>query len=168
MQVVISTAILLIATIIAASLFTAAAISELYTFENTFKQLGARNEAVFGSNIAIIGETNESSPNRIIIWVKNIGTTSFVISGSANGSDEQYWDVFITFPNGTYSRFAYCPTAQNACFNVSLLNAVGTPGLWQTGETVQLTIYTGSIPAGAYQVSLSLSNGVTAQDNFSF
>lgn len=168
MQVTISTAILLIATIIAASVFTGAALSELYTFENTFKEVGSRNQAVFESSITIIGETHSSSPNRIIIWVKNIGTTSFTISGSGSNPDQQYWDVFITFPNGTYHRFPYSSTAQHDNFNVTILDDMGTIGTWETGETVQLTIYTNAIPSGAYEVSLSLANGVNAQDKFSF
>lgn len=166
MQNVISTAILLIVTIIAASLFTGAALSELYTFENTFKEVGSRNQAILESSITIIGETNESSPNRIIVWVKNIGGTSFQVGGSSNNV-EQYWDVFITFPNGTFFRFPYDATAQYDCFNVSLLNGGGT-GTWETEETIQLTIYTVTIPSGEYHVSISLPNGVTAQDTFSF
>jgi len=172
-QVVISTAILLIATIIAASVFTAAAISELYTFQNTFKEVGSKNQAAYESSITIIGETNATSPNRIIVWVKNIGATSFPLTG-ADG-DPQYWDVFISFPNGVDSRFPYsnltgCSSTQDGnCFNVALLNDISGTGIWDSGETIQLTIYTSqTISAGSYQVSLSLSNGVTAQDSFSF
>ena len=177
MQVVISTAILLIATIIAASVFTAAALSELYTFENSFQQVGSKAQAYYESSITIIGEAQASSSSgmaEIDVWVKNTGTTSFTITGSA--SDSQYWDVFITFPDGTYIRFPYSSTAgscgsnQNGCFNVALLNDITGTGKWETGETVQLTIITtySSLSSGAYQVSLSLSNGVNAQDNFSF
>jgi hypothetical protein len=179
-EAVISTAILLIVTIIAASIFTAAALSALYTFENTFKEVGSRNQAILESSITIIGETeccyNDSSPNgpnRIIVWVKNVGSTPFQVGGSSDNT-EQYWDVFVTFPNGTYSRFLYEPTAQYACFDLTLLNGGGT-GMWETGETIQLTIYMGGypqggtpIPSGEYQVSVSLPNGVTAQDTFSF
>jgi archaellum component FlaG (FlaF/FlaG flagellin family) len=172
-QVVISTAILLIATIIAASVFTAAALSELYTFQNTFKEVGSKNQAAYESSISIIGETNETKEGQIIVWVKNTGTTSFTMSG-ADG-DPQYWDLFITFPNGAYTRFPYssttgCSAGQDGnCFNVMLLNDVSGTGIWATGETIQLTITTSqTITAGSYQVSLSLSNGVTAQDTFSF
>ena len=172
MQVVISTAILLIATIIAASIFTAAALSELYTFQNTFKEIGSKNQAYYDTSITIIGEAEGPSAGEIDVWVKNTGTTSFTITGSE--SDALYWDVFITFPAGTtassYTRFPYSSTcaAQGGCFNVALLNGGGSA--WETGDTVQLTIYTtlSSLPQGEYQVSLSLSNGATAQDNFSF
>lgn len=171
MQVVISTAILLIATIIAASVFTAAAISELYTFQNTFKEMGSKNQAAYESSITIIGETNATG--QIIVWVKNTGTTSFTLSGV--DGDPQFWDVFITFPNGAYTRFPYSsitgcsPGQDGSCFNVMLLNDVSGTGIWASGETIQLTIYTSqTIGAGSYQVSLSLSNGVTAEDTFSF
>jgi archaellum component FlaG (FlaF/FlaG flagellin family) len=167
-QVTISTAILLIATIIAASVFTGAALSELYTFQDTFKQVGSKNQAIFESSITIIGETQASSPNRIIIWVKNIGTTSFPVGTQYTNPDQQYWDVFITFPNQTFHRFAYNATSQYNCFTASILNDQGSIGLWNTGKTVQITIYTNVILLGQYQVSISLSNGVTAQDPFSF
>jgi hypothetical protein len=182
-EAVISTAILLIVTIIAASVFTAAALSELSTFENTFKEVGSRNQEILESSITIIGETNESVPPygyRIIVWVKNVGGTSFEVGGSSNNA-ERSWDVFVTFPNGTYSLSPYdatgqCPTiAECWGFDVSLMNAGGT-GTWEPGETIQLTIYAGGwvapattpIPPGEYQVSVSLPNGVTAQDTFSF
>lgn len=170
MQVVISTAILLIATIIAASVFTAAAISELYTFQNTFKEVGSKNQALYESSITIEGEAQASSPLRIVIWVKNIGTTSFQMSGS--DSDPQYWDVFITFPSGNVTKFPYTAggcESPNECFDTVLLNGQAGSTMWETGETVQITICgLTSIPSGSYQVSLSLSNGATAQDNFSF
>ena len=181
MQVVISTAILLIATIIAASVFTAAALSELYTFQNTFKEVGSKNQAFYESSITIIGETNATSlnhsPSEIIVWVKNTGATSFTIGGT--DGDPQNWDVFITFPNGTYARFPFyqvstsgsCSSGQGGnCFNVWLLNTGGGTGTWEAGETIQVTIYAqqSTLAPGQYQISLSLSNGVTAQDNFSF
>ena len=169
MQVVVSTAILLIATIIAASVFTAAALSELYTFQNTFREVGSKNQAYYETSITIIGEAKGSASGEIDVWVKNTGTTSFTITASG---DPQYWDVFITFPGGTYTRFPYgssCTAGGSPCFAVTLLNTGGGTATWETGDTVQLSIFTNvSLQSGAYQVSLSLSNGATAQDNFSF
>jgi archaellum component FlaF (FlaF/FlaG flagellin family) len=164
-QVTISTAILLITTIIMASIFTGAALSQLYSFQNSFKEVSSRNQEIFASSISIIGETKSSSPNRIIIWVKNIGQTSFPLTGSTTNAT--YWDLFITFPNGTYERFTYDPTAQSNCWDVQILNDKGAVGVWEDGETIQLTIYTYTIPSGAYEIRLTLSNGVSNQDKFS-
>lgn len=169
MQVTISTAILMIATIIAASVFTGAALSELYMFENTFKEIGTKNQQVYESSITIIGEAQASTPTRIVVWVKNVGTTSFAISGA--NSDPQYWDVFVTFPSGNVTKFSYSATgcgSPTECFSVALLNDIGSTGMWVTGETIQLTIYVNTVPTGSYQISLSLSNGVSAEDHFSF
>ena len=170
MQVVVSTAILLIATIIAASVFTAAALSELYTFQSTFKQVGSKNQAYYETSVTIIGEAKGSPSGEIEVWVKNTGTTSFTISASG---DPQYWDVFITFPSGTYTRFPYSSscTSQSTspCFGVTLLNTGNNTTTWETGDTILLSIFTQvSLSSGSYQVNLSLSNGATAQDNFSF
>ena len=164
MEVTISTAILLIATIIMATVFTGAAISQLYTFQNSLKQISEQNQQIFGTSITIISETQETSPNAILVWVKNIGTTSFTLSGS--GSNATYWDVFITFPNGTYTRFNY-GNGQNNCWNAQILNA-HTTGLWEQGETLLLTIYTQRIDSGPYTVRLTLPNGVSTEQQFSF
>jgi archaellum component FlaG (FlaF/FlaG flagellin family) len=163
-NVTISTAILLITTIIAASIFTGAALTQLYSFQNTFKEVSSRNQQIFASSIVIIGETkNASSPTSIIVWVKNIGRTSFPLTDAA------YWDLFIVFPDGTYQRFTYNnSTTQNNSWGVKILNDKGTIGVWENGETIQITAYTNSIASGSYEVRLTVSNGVTAQDKFSF
>ena len=164
MEVTISTAILLIATIIMATVFTGAAITQLYTFENSFKQVSTENAAIFGSSIVIIGEAQQSSPNAIQVWVKNIGQTSFSLDGS--GSNATYWDVFVTFPNGTYTRFSY-GSSQNNCWSAQILNGGGTT-VWENGETLLLTIYTPRIDPGSYTIRITLPNGVSTQDKFSF
>jgi len=160
---VISSAILIIVTIIAASIFTAAALQQLYAFQNAFKDVSVRNEEMFSTSITIIGETNTS--NRIIIWVKNTGTTSFQLDGTL-------WDLFITYPNGTYQRYNYQSTCSNNCWNDQILNDNGN-GIWDNGETIQITVVisnipgTALVPAGSYEVRLALPNGVTCDDKFS-
>jgi archaellum component FlaG (FlaF/FlaG flagellin family) len=154
---IISSAILMIVTIIAASIFTAAALQQLYAFQNAFKDVSMRNEEMFSTSITIIGETNAS--NRIIIWVKNTGRTSFQVNGTL-------WDLFITFPNGTYQRFNYQSGCSNDCWNAQILNANGN-GVWDEGETIQITVYTAVVPAGSYEVRLALPDGVTCDDKFS-
>lgn len=165
MNVTISSAILLITTIIAASIFTAAALQQLYAFQNAFKDVSIRNEEMFSSSVTIVGETMASSPNRIIVWVKNTGRTSFRLEGgTVNGT---FWDLFITFPNATYKRFNYVYGCSSDCWNGQILNDKGTIGLWEEGETLQVTVYTASVPAGSYEVRLALPNGVTCEDKFS-
>jgi archaellum component FlaG (FlaF/FlaG flagellin family) len=157
---IISSAILMIVTIIAASIFTAAALQQLYAFQNAFKDVSMRNEEMFSTSITIIGETNKSKS--IIIWVKNTGPTSFPLNGTL-------WDLFITFPNGTYERFNYVSTksgCSNYCWNATILNDNGN-GVWDDGETIQITVYPTSVPSGPYEVRLALPNGVTCDDKFS-
>ena len=167
MNVTITSAILMITSIIMASIFTAAALQQLYAFQNAFKDVSIRNEEMFSSSITIIGEArNASSPNNpIVIWVKNTGRTSFQLrNGTADGT---LWDLFITFPSGTYERFNYSSTCSNDCWKAQILNDKGTIGLWEQGETLQITVYATSVPAGSYQVRLALPNGVTCEDKFS-
>jgi archaellum component FlaG (FlaF/FlaG flagellin family) len=154
---IISSAILMIVTIIAASIFTAAALQQLYAFQNAFKDVSMQNEEMFSTSITIIGETNTS--NRIIIWVKNTGRTSFTLNGTL-------WDLFITFPDETYKRFNYQSACSNNCWNDTILNGNGN-GVWDQGETMQITVYVASVPAGSYEVRLALPNGVTCDDKFS-
>jgi archaellum component FlaG (FlaF/FlaG flagellin family) len=163
-EVTISTAILLIATIIMATVFTGAAISQLYTFENAFKQVSTANQQMFASSITIIGEAQQTSPTSIQVWVKNIGQTAFSLGGS--GINASYWDVFLTFPNGTYTRFSY-GTSQHNCWSAQILNGGGT-GVWENGQTLLITIYTQQVDPGSYTVRITLPNGVSAEDKFSF
>lgn len=165
MNVTISTAILMITTVIAASIFTAAALGQLYAFQNAFKDVSSRNEEVFSSSITIIGETMTSSPSRIIIWVKNTGRTSFRLEGGTVNAT--FWDLFIVFPNETYKRFNYVSGCSDDCWNAEILNDKGTSGLWEQGETLEVSAYTASIPTGSYEVRVALPNGVTCQDRFS-
>jgi archaellum component FlaF (FlaF/FlaG flagellin family) len=158
-NVTISSAILMIATIIAASIFTAAALQQLYAFQNAFKDVSVRNEEMFSTSVTIVGETRNASG--IIIWVKNTGRTSFELNGT-------FWDLFITFPNGTYERFKYQSSGcSNDCWDAQILNDKGTTGVWEEGETIEVTVHTASVPAGSYEVRLALPNGVTCQDKFS-
>jgi archaellum component FlaF (FlaF/FlaG flagellin family) len=164
-NVVISTAILMITTIIAASIFAGAALSQLYSFQNTLKDVSSRNQELFGSSVAIIGEARSASSTAVIVWVKNVGRTSFSLSGAT--ANATYWDLFITFPNETYTRVTYNSDCQSGCWNAQILNDKGTIGVWEYGETLQITIYTGSTPAGSYAIRLTLPNSLTTEDKFS-
>lgn len=166
MQVTISAAILMIVTIIAASVFSAAALSQLYEFQNAIKDVSSRNEEVFSSSITIIGEAETSSPdNHIVIWVKNTGRTSFQLQGSPPNATS--WDLFVIFPNGTYERFSYLSACSYDCWNAQILNDRDTTGVWEQGETLEISVYTSTTPAGSYEVRLALPNGVTCEDRFS-
>lgn len=155
----------MITTIIAASIFTAAALGQLYAFQNAFKDISSRNQEVFSSSITIIGETKTSSPSRIVIWVKNTGRTPFRLDGSTVNAS--FWDLFVVFPNETYRRFSYVPSCSNDCWNAQILNDKGTTGLWEESETLQIYVHVASIPTGSYEIRIALPNGVTCEDTFS-
>jgi hypothetical protein len=123
---------------------------------------------VFSSSITIIGETEASSPSSIIIWVKNTGSTSFRLEDEST-ANATFWDLFITFPNETYKRFNYVSLSacSDDCWTAQILNDRGTIGLWEEGETLQISVHTAIIPAGSYEVRLALPNGVTCDDKFS-
>jgi hypothetical protein len=164
-SVTISSAILLITTILAASIFAGAAISQLYVFQNSFKEIGSRNQSLFDSSITIIAESSASNPNRILVWVKNVGKTSFDLQGDLDNAS--YWDVFLTFPNGTAGRITYSSTAFATYWTVQILNDMGQTGVWENGETILITIYTPTVQSGSYQIILTLTNGASCQDKFS-
>jgi hypothetical protein len=161
-NVTITSAILMITSIVMASIFTAAALQQLYAFQNAFKDVSMRNEEMLSTSITIIGETNTSS--NVIIWVKNTGRTSLSLNGTL-------WDLFITFPNRTYQRFNYrsgCSSETDSCWSAQILNGNGN-GVWDDGETIQITAYriANPVPPGSYEVRLALPNGVTCDDKFS-
>ena len=165
MNVTISSAILMIVTVIAASIFSAAALQQLYAFQNAFKDVSSRNEEMFSSSITIIAETKTPSASSIIIWVKNTGRTSFRLQDAT--ANATFWDLFMIFPNETYRRFNYVSACSDDCWSAQILNDRGTIGLWEEGETLEISVYTASIPAGSYEVRLALPNGVTCDDKFS-
>ncbi len=165
MNTTISLAIITISTIIAASIFAGAAISELYSFQNVFREVSQSNQEKMSSNIQIIGEAKPSSYSYIQVWVKNTGRSSFRLNGGSVNSS--YWDVFLTFPNATIKRFTYSPTGSSNCWNAQIQNDMGTTGVWEQGETIEMKIYTSSIPSGSYQIRLALPNGIGAEDTFS-
>ncbi len=163
MNVSMSVAILTISTIIAASIFAGAAISQLYSFQNVLKEVGQSNQEMMSSSIQIIGESKSST--YISVWVKNVGRSSFRLNeGTVNAS---YWDLFLTFPNGTFRRFPYSPSGSSQCWKAQIQNDMGTTGVWERGETIEMKIYTSSIPSGSYRVRLTLPNGISAEDTFS-
>jgi hypothetical protein len=156
----------MIVTVIAASIFSAAALQQLYAFQNAFKDVSSRNEEMFSSSITIIGETETSSPSSIIIWVKNTGRTSFFLQDEST-ANATFWDLFMIFPNETYKRFNYVSGCSDDCWSAQIPNDRGTIGLWEEGETLEISVHTASIPAGSYEVRLALPNGVTCDDKFS-
>jgi hypothetical protein len=155
----------MITTIIAASVFTAAALAQLYSFQNAFKEVGSRNQEMLSSSVAIIGEAEATSPNRLIIWVKNTGRTAFRLEGGSINAT--FWDIFITFPNETYRRFSYNASCSSDCWSAEILNDRGTTGLWEEGETIEVTVYITDVPSGAYEVQLTLPSGISCEDKFS-
>ncbi len=163
-SVTISSAILLITTILAATIFAGAAFTQLYMFQNSFKEIGSRNESLFDSSITVIAEASASNPNRIMIWVKNVGKTAFSLQGDSDNAS--YWDVFMTFPNGTAGRICYSCSNANYWI-VQILTNMGSTGSWTTGETILITIYTEGYQSGSYKIMLTLTNGASCQDRFS-
>lgn len=163
MNVSISVAILTISTIIAASIFAGAAMSEMYSFQNVMKEVGQSNKDVLSSSVKIIDQSKSSS--FLSVWVKNTGQTSFRLDEQI--ASASYWDVFLKFPNGTLKRFTYNPTGSSECWNGQILNDMGTIGLWEKGETIEIKIFTASIPNGSYKVRLALPNGVGDETTFS-
>jgi hypothetical protein len=163
MPVSMSVAIITISTIIAASIFAGAAISQLYQFQNVFKEVSQSNQEVLSSSIRIIGESNNFS--YIVIWVKNTGRTVFRLDGGTVNAT--YWDVFLTFPSGTFKRFPYTPGGSSECWNAQILNDKGSIGVWEKGETLQIKVYTATISSGSYTVRITLPNGVGDEDVFS-
>jgi hypothetical protein len=161
----ISVAILTIATVVAASIFAGVAIQQLYSFQNVFRDVSQTNQELMSSSVQIIGEAKSSSSSYISVWVKNIGRSSFRLNGgSLNAS---YWDVFLTFPDMTRTRFTYSATGSSSCWNAQILNDMGIIGSWEKGETIEIRIYTPSIPSGSYTIQLNLPNGIGSQDTFS-
>lgn len=95
------------------------------------------------------------SGDDVYVWIKNIGASRI---GGINTSD-----LFFG-PEGNFARIPYDETASSKpCWNYSIES--GTE--WGPTDTVKITVYLTSTPAGSYYFKIVLPNGISSQDIYS-
>ncbi|ADB58437.1 hypothetical protein [Archaeoglobus profundus] len=149
---VITNALLVIATVVAVSIFTTAMIPSIRDMSNTYYSMTSKLGERVGTDIRII--FIESTDTSLTFWVKNIGTSRIAVP-LLNLSD-----VFIV-SNSTSYHF----TLSDSSVSYSIENGDGD-NYWEEGETLRVNIDV-SLPSGSYILNFVLYNGVGDSEVFS-
>ena len=157
----ITTAILTVATIIAALLLVNAMYPSLYNASGSILSMNDRAAERVQTDIAVLTEwyplDHPADDLALEAWVKNTGSTTIT------AKDLNECDVFLYTGNGVAARV---PDGQWSC---ELLNDDGD-GNWGPTETIHLTVHfdpQGRSP-GTWRLRLALPDGIYAEDSFAF
>ena len=155
-QEVIVTAILIIASVIAAVAFVDAVIPSVYDLSNSYNSLADNIGDQYKTAIAIVSVYPEG--NNVTVWIKNVGTTDIPLS------QVNYCDFFV-YSSSNYWNPVF-ESNSTPSWNYSLVNGNGST--WDPGQTIQASINLDTLPIDTtYQMKCSLYNGVSALDMFS-
>jgi flagellar protein FlaG len=152
---VITTAILVMVSVIGAVAFVNAILPSVYSLSGSYSSVAQSMEDQFKSDIDIIFIYPDG--NNIYVWVKNVGSSNIPLS------QLEYSDIFIM------SSSDYCnpgfESASNPSWDFILANGDGDT--WNRGETIKATINLDSLPPGICKITFFLYNGVSTSDTFS-
>ncbi|MBO8180626.1 MAG: hypothetical protein H0Z19_09165 [Archaeoglobus sp.] len=158
---VISTSILMIATVVAVTAAIMVILPAVKDLAHSYTSVsGNLNEKVeTDMEIIFIKVTGDTSKVNVYFWVKNTGSTRLdtdLISMS---------DIFFTSPT-TYLHF----TASDSSVSFSIENGDGDE-YWEKGETLRIAVENidaTQMPKDEYLLTFVLYNGVRADDYFSW
>ena len=154
MQGVISTALLLIASVIAATALINAVLPAANKSSGALLMANSVAADRIKTDIEIVHASGNDTSNKITLWVKNIGTKNIApISAS---------DVILTTPSDVL-RLPYVSGCSSECWDY-LVEDSGSD--WKQSVTVKFTLST-SVTTGVYTITLSVVNAVSAVKDFS-
>lgn len=159
----ISTAILTVATIIAAVVLLNAIYPALYSASGSILSMNSVTVDRMKTDVKVLTEypgTDVDGHFNLVVWVKNTGET--VIAESDLGLT----DVYLYPGNGVATRISQSGGSRN--WTYTILGGDGDQN-WDPVETLQVTIdYGSSLPSGTARFRIALDNGVYAEDTFSW
>jgi archaellum component FlaF (FlaF/FlaG flagellin family) len=150
---------MVIASIILASIFTACAFYAGSVVQNQLTQGVSNVKNTVNIQVDIVYATvNTTSPPNFVIYAKNTGNLPI--------SDYSYLDVYV----GTYGNaqlYTYNPTASPGSGNFSITVANGN-GVWEPLETATIYVYpTGEISGTLFEAKIVPSQGIGSDYLFS-
>ena len=156
---VITTALLVIASIVAAIALINAVLPALGKSTSALATANSEAAARIKTDIDVIHATGDTS-GTITVWVKNVGTQ---VIHSVKDSD-----VIITKPSaaGGVKRLSYTSggcTSPSECWDFTIEDSAPD---WSRADTVKFTLTT-SVTSGSYTISIAAPNGVNATKDFS-
>jgi flagellar protein FlaG len=157
----ISTAILTVATIIAALVLVNAMYPSLYSASGSILSMNDRAAERIRTDMSVLTEwypiSHPADDIGLQAWVKNTGSTTIT------AKDMGMSDLFLYTGNRTSVRI---PAAY---WSYEIMNDDGD-GKWGPTETIGLTVHfnpAGSSP-GSWKLRLALPNGIYAEDSFAY
>ena len=156
MEKTITTALLIIASLIAALALVNAVLPAMGKSSSALATANSEAADRIKTDIDVIHATGDTS-GTITVWVKNVGTHVIRLVKDS--------DVIITKPTaaGGVKRLPYVSGCASECWDFTLEDSASA---WTTAVTVKFTLTT-SVVSGSYSVSVAAPNGVTADKDFS-
>ena len=157
----ISTAILTVATIIAALVLVNAMYPSLYSASGSILSMNNRAADRIKTDLTVLAEWyppgHAADDIALEAWVKNTGSTT------VTETDLGHVDLFLYTGNGMSARI---PAGD---WTHELLNGDGDAN-WDPTETMHLTIHydPSSSSPGAWRLRIALPDGVYAEDSFTY
>ena len=154
MEKAITSALLIIASIIAAMALINAVIPAANRSSGALLSANAEAADRIKTDIAIVHATGNASTNKVTVWVKNIGSKDIVLVNAS--------DVILTTPSDVI-RLPYVAGCSSECWD---FDVEGSGSDWDKTVTVKFILST-SVVTGVYNVVVSVVNAVSATKDFS-
>ncbi|MBI4282196.1 MAG: hypothetical protein HY672_01745 [Chloroflexi bacterium] len=153
MEKAITTALLLIASVVAAVALINAVYPSVSRGSGALVESSGRAAERVRTDIDIVFATGDTSTNEVVFWVKNVGVESiFKIDES---------DLFLTTPSGV-KRIPYSSGTEHWTFSFE-----GDAQKWTRAVTIKIVVTLTSLPEGLYDIQFTVPNGVMAKKEFS-
>ena len=155
MEKAITSALLIIASIVAAMALVNAVIPA--TSKSAGALLNANTVAAdrIRTDIEIVHASGNATTDKIVVWVKNVGTTRIIPINTS--------DVILETPDGGVTRLPYVAGCTSECWDYAI---EGSSTDWTDTVTVKFTLAT-SVDTGVHSVTVSVFNAVSATKDFS-
>ncbi len=156
---VISSALLMIATVVAAVALINAVFPSIYGMSGSITTMTYNVNDRMKSDVKFIYETTDQSYN-LTAWLKNTGETQ-IITSTFNNTDMFYGDA-----SGVMKRATLNSTSA-PCWTYSIEND-NENGRWDPGETIRVDIRSDEpfAPGNRYKLRMVLYNGAFCEDYF--
>ncbi len=154
MEKAITSALLIIASIIAAMALINAVIPAANKSSGALLMANSVAADRIRTDLEIVHASGNDTSNKITLWVKNIGTKNIVPISSS--------DVILTTPSDVL-RLPYVLGCSSECWDYAV---EGGGSDWSQSVTVKFTLST-SVTTGVYSIKVSVVNAVSAVRDFS-
>ncbi len=156
MDKAITSGLLIIASVIASVALINAVIPAVGKSSGALVTANAEAADRIRTDIEVIHVASQTSPDQVIVWVKNIGLNT--IKPIESG------DVFLTTPTEV-KRLSHGSSSGAEYWDYTIENGTA----WTRTVTVKMTLHlaNGTIVAGGYNVIVNVYNSVNASKDFS-